>query len=60
MSTDNLAKKVVNKLKKLDKSLSVAESITAGGIANSITQAGRAHLNQQQFWQVMLMVGPLR
>lgn len=38
MSTVNLAKKVVNKLKKLDKSLSVAESITAGGIANSITQ----------------------
>jgi nicotinamide-nucleotide amidase len=38
VSKDNLPKKVVKKLQKLDKSLSVAESITAGGIASLITQ----------------------
>lgn len=38
MSNIDLSKIVVKRLQKLNKTLSVAESITAGGIANQITQ----------------------
>lgn len=38
MSNIDLSKVVVKRLQKLNKTLSVAESITAGGIANQITQ----------------------
>ena len=38
MSNIDLSKVVVKRLQKLNKTLSVAESITAGGIANLITQ----------------------
>ena len=38
MSSIELSKVVVKRLQKLNKTLSVAESITAGGIANQITQ----------------------
>jgi len=38
VSNIELSKVVVKRLQKLNKTLSVAESITAGGIANQITQ----------------------
>lgn len=42
MSNIDLSKVVVKRLQKLNKTLSVAESITAGGIANLITQVSGA------------------
>ena len=38
MSNEVIAKSVVKRLSKLKKSLSVAESITGGGLASTLTQ----------------------